>query len=299
MRRIFSWCAALSLIPLTGCGGGSGNSSSGGNRISSVTITPTSAIVRPNGTRAFVFQIQGTGTPDTSVVWSTDSGTIDNNGVFVANGTQSTAHVTVKSVFDPTKTASADVTVSSTAGPTFSIDSSTTTTLARRFFAVDASTRFDLGALIKVSGAANTGIVWTVITPDGGSIDANGVYTAPAINGNYLIRFAAAADLTQFDYVYAVVGPRASAPVTGTISISPPLGANGAPLTVLQVGTTYRFGYALTLQNSTDTSVTWSVTNGASIGTNGTFIAPRPGTYTVTVTSVASGQAASATLSAQ
>lgn len=290
----FAWLIVCSIVlaSITGCGGGSG--SPAGDRITSLSISPTMAIVRPNGTRAFIFQLQGTGTPNPGVVWSADTGTIDNNGVYVANGAGSTAHVTVKSVFDPTRSATATVTVSDTAGPAFSIDASTVSTLTRRFFTLTTGGTIDLGALIKVVGTANTGITWSVVTPNGGSISSSGVYRAPSVNGNYLIQFAATADPTQTDYVYAVVGPIASLPVTGTISISSPIGVNGLPLSDLRVGTRYRFGYTLSVQNSTDVSVTWSANNGASIGADGSFTATVPGQYKVTVTSVAAGVSASA-----
>jgi hypothetical protein len=299
MRQILIGLCVLGLPALAGCGGGS--SSSSGSRITSLSITPGTAIVRTGRTRAFVFRIQGSGSPDTSVVWSADTGTIDNNGVYLANGNQGTVHVTVKSVVDPTKTATASVTVSDTAGPTFTVDTSTpaTQTLDRHFFTVSANGAVDLSKSIKVVSAANTGIIWSVVTPGGGSIDANGLYRAPNTNGNYLIQYSAAADPTQTDFVYGVVGSLASGTVTSTLSIISPPDTNGGGLATLKVGATYRFGYTLTVQNSNNTSVTWSVNNGASIGGDGTFTAPHAGIYTVTVTSVASGQAVSTSVTAQ
>jgi hypothetical protein len=297
----FSYCRlcliALLVAALAGCGGGGGTPA--GTRITALTIEPAGAIVRPNGTRAFTFRVEGTGTPDNSVVWRADSGTVDSNGVYVANGGAPIAHVTVQSVSDPTKSATAVVTVSDTAGPTFIVDTATKSTLSQHFFTIDPGASIDLSALVRVTGAANTGILWTVVTAGGGTIDPSGRYTAPGTNGTYLIRIAAAADPAQIDHFYAVVGPIASLPVTGAISIKIPVGANGAPLAVLKAGSTYRFGYALTIQNSTNTSVTWSVNNGATIGADGSFTPPSPGTYTVTVTSVGSGQSASATVVVQ
>jgi hypothetical protein len=296
MRRISYAVSVTALLALAGCGGGS---SSSGTRITSLTISPAAAIVRPNGTRAFVPQIQGSGSPDTHVTWSADAGKIDNNGIYTAPAAGSLAHVTVKSVADPAKSATATITISDTAGPTFLFDSSAVPTLARHFFSIAAGGTLDLSRLITVAGSTNAGILWSVVTPNGGTITAGGVYTAPAANGSYLIQFASAADPTQIDYVYAVIGPLASGPVTGTIAIKAPLGTDGNPLSVLKVGRTYRFGYALTLQNSTDASVTWSATNGGAIGSDGSFTAPFAGAYTITVTSVASGQSASTTVTAQ
>jgi hypothetical protein len=299
MRQVLFGLCLLGVLALAGCGGGS--NSPAGSRISSLSITPGNVIVRTGRTRAFIFRIQGTGSPDTRVVWSADNGTIDNNGVFLANGNQGTAHVTVTSVVDPTKSATANVTVSDTAGPTFILDTSTpaTQTLDRHFFNVAANGTLDLSKSIKVVGATNTAILWSVVTPGGGTIGANGVYQAPSANGNYLIQYSAAADPSQSDFVYAVVGPLPSGIVTSTLTIILPPDPNGVPSARLTVGTTYRFGFTLTVQNSNDTSVTWSVNNGASIGGDGTFTAPHAGNFTVTVTSVASGQAVSAIVTAQ
>lgn len=303
MPRISFALGLLSLIILAGCGGGNGSSTASNgaaNGITSISIFPASAIVRTGRTREFVFRIEGTGKPDTSVVWSADNGTIDNNGIYRATGNQSIAHVTVKSVSDPTKVATATITVSDTAGPTFDIvNSAALPTLDQHFFSVAANGIADLGTGITVVGAANPAITWSVVSAGGGTINANGRYQAPGTNGTYLIQYSSVADPTQVDYVSAVVGPLPSGVVTGTLSISPPLGANGMPLQVLTVGRTYRFGYAITLQNSSNTSVTWAADNGATIGSDGTFVAPRPGTYTVTVTSVASGQSASTTETAR
>src|SRR5690242_18020825 len=102
MRRGSSAIALGALLALAGCGGGNGGTATG-NSIASVSITPTNAIVRTNGIRGFSYQILGTGNPDPRVTWSADNGTIDNNGVFTANGGQSTAHITVSSIADPTK----------------------------------------------------------------------------------------------------------------------------------------------------------------------------------------------------
>lgn len=297
MRRTILVLCLACLVALVGCGGDGGSPAPQGNSITSLVITPGRATVRPNGTRAFIYQIQGTGSPDLGVVWSTDNGTIDNNGVFSATGAPTSANVTVKSVFDPTKSATANIVISN-AGPTFTIDSSTRGTLARRFIQVANNGTIDFGQFIKVVGDPNTAIQWSVVTPGGGSIDVNGLYTAPSTSGNYLIRFAAAADPTQVDYVYAVVGPLTALPVTGTITISPPITASGAPAD-LKAGLKYRFGYSLLLQNSNDATVIWTVDNKASIGSDGSFTAPTAGKYTVTVISRAAAISATTVVTVQ
>lgn len=294
MRRFLIGACTLSIALLGGCGG-SGNGSD--TRVTDLTLTPNNVIVRPGASRGFVYNIQGVGTPDLSVNWTTDSGQIDNNGVYTAPATEGIAHVTVRSVADSTKSAISTITVSSTAGPTFVYDLTKALSLKNHYFVVAPSGAFELGQAVTVTGTANTGITYSVTTPGGGSIDASGHYTAPTTAGNYPIKLTSSADTTQTDYVYAVVQPN-PAGVTGTITISAPRGADGNPLPLLNVGQTYRFGYSLTVNGSTNNTVTWSVTNGATIGADGSFRASAPGTYTVTVTSAALGRSASTTVTA-
>lgn len=49
---------------------------------------------------------------------------------------------------------------------------------------------------------------FTVTDPEGGSIDNNGTYTAPAREGVYEIRIEAMSDPTVFTYAFAIVSQK-------------------------------------------------------------------------------------------
>lgn len=84
----------------------------------SVTISPTSAKVRFNKTKQFTASV--TGTSNTAVVWKVNGitggnstvGTVSTSGLYKAPGSAMTVTVSAVSVADPTKSASATVTVS-------------------------------------------------------------------------------------------------------------------------------------------------------------------------------------------
>jgi hypothetical protein len=79
-----------------------------------VTITPTSATVVANTTQQFTAAVSGT--PNHSVTWSVTAGTVT-NGLFTAPSVNqaTTVYVRAVSVVDPTKIATAAITVDPTA----------------------------------------------------------------------------------------------------------------------------------------------------------------------------------------
>ena len=116
--------AAAALI-LAGCGGapagagaGSGGASDGGGasddagagsaRID-VSIDPASATIRPGATAQFSATVIGSS--DTAVSWSADGGAVDATGLFTAPAGEGVFHVIAASHADPSRSASATVTV--------------------------------------------------------------------------------------------------------------------------------------------------------------------------------------------
>jgi chitinase len=79
----------------------------------SVAINPTTATLSPGGTQTFTVTVSGT--PDGSVTWSVDEGTtggtVTTEGVYTAPAARGVYHVTAASRFDPSKKATATVTV--------------------------------------------------------------------------------------------------------------------------------------------------------------------------------------------
>ena len=52
-------------------------------------------------------------------------------------------------------------------------------------------------ATVTATGAISTDVTWSVITPNGGVIDQNGLYQAPLVAGEYYIKAASVADPTK------------------------------------------------------------------------------------------------------
>jgi len=105
-------CLAVLVTFALGCGGGGGGSSSPSGPIS-VSVSPATATVPANQSQQFVANV--TGAPNTAVTWSASAGGgISQTGLYTApasipNPPQAT--VTATSQADPTKSASATVTV--------------------------------------------------------------------------------------------------------------------------------------------------------------------------------------------
>src|SRR6201984_3132890 len=76
----------------------------------SISISPTTSSLSTGGQQLFVAMISGTG--NTSVTWSASAGTIASNGTYTAPSAAGSYTVTAVSVADPTKSASAVVSVS-------------------------------------------------------------------------------------------------------------------------------------------------------------------------------------------
>ena len=116
--------ALLAPTLLSGCGGGNdtynptlaGDSSA--PAVVGIALTPTTATLPPGGTQTFSARV--TGTTNTAVTWSVPggdaNGTITSTGVYTAPATPGTYRVIAASVADPSKRATATVTVTA-AGP--------------------------------------------------------------------------------------------------------------------------------------------------------------------------------------
>jgi len=278
------------LLSIAGCGGGTSSNGDNGNGGGgtppsqvSITISPTSATVSASGTQQFHASV--TDSSNTSVQWevnqapggSSQTGTISNGGLYTAPPTTTPLQVTVTAVSqaDPTKIASAAVTVNPiNVPPGISVTiSPTTATLA-----ISTNQQFTAA----VTGTNNTSVTWSVDGVAGGNttvgtINTSGLYTAAATAGGHTVTATSVADNTK----------SASATVA-VISLSvSPSSVNLAPKGVQQ--------FTAAVQGTTNTAVSWSV-NGVAGGNNtvgtitsgGLYTAPgSTGTYTVTATSAA------------
>ena len=142
-----------------------------------VTITPATQTIPVSGTAAFYATV--TGTTNTAVTWSVEGdathGTITSSGVYTAPSTPGTFTVVATSVANPTKKATAQVTVEPV---------SVTITPATITLAQGATATFTA----EVTGTSNQAVLWSVEGGDGnGIITSSGIYTAPARPGTFTV----------------------------------------------------------------------------------------------------------------
>jgi len=241
-------------------------SKSGGATITvpvAVNVSPNPATVFLGGTQAFTATVAGTN--NVAVTWSVQEGTaggsIDNQGNYTAPQVTGTYHVIATSVADSTQSATVTITV-----PPVSVTVSP-----------DPATVF-LGATLAFTAtvtATNPAVTWTVQEgAAGGSIDGQGNYTAPQVIGTYHVIATSLADKSKSGSATITVPPVA-------VSISP---------TADTLGPNSQRTFVATVTGTANTTVTWTITEGAAGGTvvDGSYTAPaKQGTFHVVATSVA------------
>jgi DNA-binding beta-propeller fold protein YncE len=251
-----------------------------------LTITPKSATVAANGTQQFAATVANAS--NTAVTWSVNTtvggnatvGTISPTGLYTAPASfpgLSQVTITAVSVADAAQTATATVTLKQ------AVKVSVTP------LAVNVNVGSTQAFTATVTGASDS-VTWSVNQVPGGNatvgtIDGNGVFTAPAqIPSPALeaITATSTADRTQS--------------ATAAVTIVGPLTVTVAPLTAtLKANATQQF--TATVVNARDPSVTWSVkataggssANPGAISATGLYTAPAavtgPAQVTVTATS--------------
>lgn len=179
MNRVLFLIISATLL-WSSCGGKKSTPSTG----VSITISPTSASVAGGATQQFTATV--TGSTNTAVTWQVNgatggdniNGTIDTNGLYKApNVLPSNTTITITAIAqaDTTKTALAVVTLTA---PAVTIKLSPTSATV----AAGATQQFT--PTITVTGSSNNAVNWSVNGVQGGdaihgTIDANGLYTAP------------------------------------------------------------------------------------------------------------------------
>jgi hypothetical protein len=152
----------------------------------SVAISPSSAMVGQGATASFSATVSGT-VVNASVTWSVQEGaaggTVSSAGLYTAPQAAGTFHLVATSQADPSKNATATITV-----PVVSVSvnpvSDTLGPNGLRTF------------LATVSGTvANTSVTWSILEgAAGGSITSGGIYTAPTTTGVFHILAVSVAD---------------------------------------------------------------------------------------------------------
>jgi hypothetical protein len=261
----FYSCTVFAIYFLLLCGCGGGASSTPGTV--SITVSPTSATVTTSANQQFTDTVQNAS--NTGVIWrvngvaggSSTLGTISGTGVYTAPSavpSPSTVTITVASVADTNKTADASVTI---ALPIVVSPASVSVVAAQT-----------LQFAATVSFSTNTGVSWQINGIAGGNssigtIDSNGLYTAPT-----------SVPTPNVVTVTAVSKADSTRTATATLTVTPAAIVITPADAVLSAGA--KQTYAATVLSSSVTPV-WSVTcpsvqpNGCgSIASDGTYTAP-------------------------
>lgn len=161
----------MAVLALFGCGIGN----------ISVSISPGMVTVNANAQVQFGASVSNSG--NKTVLWSASGGTIADTGLYTAPPTAGIYQVVAASQADPSKTATAIVTV---VAPV--IVTPSTVALAPLGTQIFTAT---------VAATGDTNVTWSITEgASGGTITAGGVYTAPATVGTYHVVATSVADPT-------------------------------------------------------------------------------------------------------
>ncbi len=218
--------------------------------VSGMTLTAPKTALNAGESVQLTATVSNVGGGSTAVTWSATSGSIvsNGNGIYTA----------------PLPTSATSVTVTATSVQNPSVVRSINLTVAAASVGVPspANSSVNAGSTLQfassVSGAANTGIIWSV--SGGGTITAAGLFSATTA-GTFTVTATSLADSTKKAsttvYVHAVVSGISVTPTSAT----------------LKPGDTLKFSASVTGVGIVNYGVTWSSSAG-SIGSDGTFTAP-------------------------
>jgi Fe-S cluster assembly iron-binding protein IscA len=253
-----------------------------------ITISPKTVLLVEGGHQQFTATV--TGPANTNVAWSVSGtgcsgaacGTITSTGLYTAPGAVPNPpqiFVTATSLADPTKSATANVTVGPPIAVSVSPKTPTLLTGGHQQFTATVTGTADIKVNWSLSGAGCSGASC-------GTITSTGLYTAPGAVPNpaqVKVTATSVADSTKS--------------ATATVTIIPPIVVKVSPATV-QVLAGNRQQFTATVSGTSNTSVTWSVSGAGCSGiqcgiitSGGLYSAPgntpNPAQVTVTATSVA------------
>jgi hypothetical protein len=233
-----------------------------------ISISPTAVTLGMGQTLTFGSNIQVVGGTNLGVTWSATGGSISQNGFncnYVAPFALGTYTVTVTSVADPTKSATATVTVANSGTSIVTVSP----LLARLY----VGQSMKLGASFQGTSTDQT-LNWTTT---GGVVVGNGLsasYTAPATPGTYSVTATSLANGTNANSTTVqVLTPAPTAP----LSVVPEAATLGA-------GDTMNFSAVDDVGNPAS-AVVWNIqeeNNAGTMSSAGTYVAPAiAGTYHV------------------
>ena len=258
-----------------------------------IAVSPNSATISAGASQQFTATV--TGSSNTAVTWSVSGagcngaacGTISVGGLFAAPSSvpsPATLQVIATSVADPTKTASASVTLVAATAVLLSINPASATVPTASVNSFTAT----------VSGISNTAVTWS-LTGAGCSGSSCGSLSTSSTSAVYAAPVVAPAPPNVTVTATSVADPSKSA--AANVTVVPLVVVTVTPTnTSVVTGATQQLTAAVA--GTTNTAVTWTVqgagcsgTACGTIGTNGLYTAPSavpsPADVTVTVTSSA------------
>jgi len=168
--------------------------------VRSVTLSPTTATLNINDTRAFTATVTADAGVSQAVTWRSGNlavATVNASGVVTAVGVGSTT-ITALATADTLRRATAALTVA----PRI-----TSVSIQQRAVSVNPGTSTTLIAVVNADPGVNTTLNWTSSTPSVASVNEQGVVTGVA-SGTTLITAALQTDPTRRDTVTVSVVPR-------------------------------------------------------------------------------------------
>jgi hypothetical protein len=169
--RIVLWVT----LAATACSGGGAEAPNEFN----VSVSPTTIALLPGGRQQFTATV--TNSVEKSVTWSASAGTIDQNGLFAAPSVPGSATVTATSKADSSKSATATVSVADLGVTVTPLTPAVLTGHQIQFTAT-------------VTGWTDTGVTWSA---SAGTIDQNGLFTAPSVPGSVTVTATSSADVSR------------------------------------------------------------------------------------------------------
>lgn len=248
-RKLVALSPLLLLLPLAGCGGGGGgNNNTTPPPTVTISVAPLTPNVQVGATQQFTATVSGSS--NTTVTWATAGpGTISTSGLYTAPASTTTpASVTI------TATAQADA--SKSASATIAIPAVTATISP-------GTSNIILGAnqqfTATVTNATDTSVTWSVSTA--GTISTAGLYAAPS-------------SLATPGTVTVTAKPKADPSKSATASITIPEVSISLSPSKATVTNGFVQNFAATVNNATDTGVTWTMTGKGTLDNAGQFTAP-------------------------
>jgi parallel beta-helix repeat protein len=240
--------------------------------ISSVLLSPAALVSNVNAQNQFTVTVLGTGNYNSEVTWSAQLGSITSTGLYTAPTAGNGDVVTATCVQDPSKTATASVTVTVPTNP----PSISSLVVSPATLALNATAQNQFSAAVTGTGSYSSSVTWSA---QRGSISITGLYTAPSTAGADVVTAKSVQDASKTATASVTVSVPTNPPSISTLAVSP------ATL-VLNVTALNQFTVTVTGTGSYSSSVSWSAQRG-SISSTGLYSAPSTsGTDVVTAKSV-------------